>query len=552
MCVFPYNPIMAKTLFHIDPEWLKDQYLTQNKNMREIADLIKPGFSTTTVWNNIKKHGLRKPKSQRASRANRTRFEKGLAFSIDGLSLKQLGEKFNFDLDSLRTFTGKNPNCTLIDIQKHVENYKPRVAPMIDASELFKQYVTLNRPLEAIGKDFGISRSSVTRQLRNLGITKDGYKLTLDPKWLEDQYIALNKSQREISNSLDSRYTITVINNILMRHGIQKSPELHHLKIKETKIKTGSVFTIEGVEIKTLMKKFNLSKGTVKAYLTKNPKCSLKDLEVMLKLSENSFTNIEQVIRTELGLEKFNKKPKDLQIFRKPDFKITDQLYLNTDGLYWHSEHCQTDNKYHLALREGFERSGLRILQFRADEIDFKLPIVKSIVNNLLGKSTKVFARKTRIMPVSSEDAKIFLDRNHLMGPTNAKHFGLYLDSKLVSLISYKEFKDYVKIERFCSGIGLNVIGGFSKLLKCVPNPNSKEIYYWVDLRYGTGNYLKTLGFSEIRTTLGWKWTNLTSTFNRLTCKANMDSRRLTEAQHAKEMKLCKIYDAGQRLFIRK
>jgi len=59
-------------------------------------------------------------------------------------------------------------------------------------------------------------------------------------------------------------------------------------------------------------------------------------------------------------------------------------------------------------------------------------------------------------------------------------------------------------------------------------------------------------GFEETREALGWKWTDGTNTFNRLKCRANMDKRGLRQAEHAKELGWYKIYDAGQRLYVKK
>ena len=77
------------------------------------------------------------------------------------------------------------------------------------------------------------------------------------------------------------------------------------------------------------------------------------------------------------------------------------------------------------------------------------------------------------------------------------------------------------------------------------------EIHNWVDLRYGTGNHLQEKGFIKIRDTLGWKWTDNEKTFNRLRCRANKDARKLTQQAHADELGWTKIYDAGQRLWIK-
>ena len=216
------------------------------------------------------------------------------------------------------------------------------------------------------------------------------------------------------------------------------------------------------------------------------------------------------------------------------------------------------DNEINLYfnLRKSFEDSGLRICQFHEDEIRDKPLVVKSIVNNAIGTTpNKIYARKTIIQTVSQTIANEFLDNNHLMGTIRAKHLGLYYNDILVGLISYKLKKNVCKIERFCTLINSTIVGGFTKLLSYIEknciDSHITEIHNWVDLRYGTGNHLLEKGFRKIKDTQGWKWTDAVNTFNRLKCKANMDDRKLTEKEHAEELGWYKIYDAGQRLYIK-
>lgn len=272
-------------------------------------------------------------------------------------------------------------------------------------------------------------------------------------------------------------------------------------------------------------------------------------------------TKLEILFEELMDITHFNKTIpafKDHDIKYRPDFKLTESTFVNVDGLYWHSEH-QKDKKYHLDMRKEFDKRNLRLLQFRGDEVRSKPEIVKSIVNNNINKnSKKLFARKTICRPVAQSEAKIFLERNHLMGSMSAKHIGLYAkegEKKLVSIMSFKQRKNVCKIERFCSQINTSVVGGFSKLLKALEieyiNENITEIYNWVDLRYGTGDHLANKDFVLEKETLGWKWSDGESTYNRLRCRANMDDRKLTQQEHADELGWYKIYDSGQRLWIK-
>ena len=81
----------------------------------------------------------------------------------------------------------------------------------------------------------------------------------------------------------------------------------------------------------------------------------------------------------------------------------------------------------------------------------------------------------------------------------------------------------------------------------------SNDIEYilsFVDLRYGNGKSLESIGFTRESVSLGWKWTDGCSTYNRLWCRANMDERKLSEREHADELGWYKIYDAGQAKYI--
>lgn len=259
-------------------------------------------------------------------------------------------------------------------------------------------------------------------------------------------------------------------------------------------------------------------------------------------------TKLENEASKVLSVPHFNKQIKKGLRYR-PDFKINEQNYVNVDGLFWHS--IKNKNRvYHFELREAFEKENLRLLQFREDELYEKETIIKSMVSNLKKESKRIYARKTEVGTVSQKVADSFLDQNHLMGSIKARHIGLFSNGELVSLLSFKKRGRTLVIERLASKAFTVVVGGLSKLLTfCKKQLSPDRIESWVDLRYGNGESLKKCGFQEIKTTLGWKWTDGKQTFNRLRCRANMDKRRLPEKEYANELGWYKIYDAGQRLF---
>ena len=279
--------------------------------------------------------------------------------------------------------------------------------------------------------------------------------------------------------------------------------------------------------------------GSYQTYCREAREAGIINEETLLKVSNRIIENKSSLeVKTEslLGLTTLNKRVHPNVPYRF-DF--------NVDGLYWHCED-KVDKDYHYKMRQAAEQNNIRLIQIRQDEIDFKPNIIKSMINHITGKTkTFISARKCEIKTVSNIEAKEFYNRTHLMGHCDAKHVGLYFNHVLVSLISFKTKGKGLDITRFSSELNTSVRGGLSKLLAEVEriNPQASFIEYWVDLRYGSGKGLESLGFVHTKDQLGgFCWTNYYNTFNRLKC---------TSQQKADELKWKRIYDAGQRQYVK-
>lgn len=241
-------------------------------------------------------------------------------------------------------------------------------------------------------------------------------------------------------------------------------------------------------------------------------------------------------------------KPYELDLFI-PEHNLA----IEFNGLYWHCE-LHKPKTYHLDKRKLCESKGINLIQINADEWALHKPIVRSIIKAKLKIfDAQIHARKCEIRAVPQAEAVAFLEANHLMQSSRGfKSVGLYFGGALVSLLTYKKHKTGLDVARFCNKLNTLVFGGLSRLLAYVrrENPTAEYVQSFVDLRYGTGFSLEALGFKNEGESLGWAWTDFKFTYNRLRCVANMDSRGLTESEHAEELGWARIYDAGQRKWV--
>jgi len=177
------------------------------------------------------------------------------------------------------------------------------------------------------------------------------------------------------------------------------------------------------------------------------------------------------------------------------------------NGLYWHSE-IYKDSMYHLNKTNFCNENGIRLIHIFEDEWLFKKNIVISRIKDILGlNKNKIYGRKTIIKEVSSDEAKIFIEENHIQGNINSKiRLGLYYNNELVSLMTFGNMRKSLgrlsnenkyELLRFCNKLNTNIIGGASKLFNYfIKNYNPVEVISYADRRWSKGNLYDKLGFT--------------------------------------------------------
>lgn len=407
--------------------------------------------------------------------------------------------------------------------------------------------------LKNYGVPYGTQCEAVMQKARSTNLQRYGVEYTGQSMLVRDKMVQTNIQKYGYASTLSSptvRQRIEATN--IARYGAKtfaQSEIFRQQLINNTQYKFADGSAL--LELKyaydtnhtslSRLYKLGLSKDEIIAWINDHPASSLE-----MRL-------VEALRSINVPAEYNNKKISDALSKYRPDIKITDNIFVEADGLFWHSE-VNHYNAYHLDKRQAFQSDGREILQFREDEIRDKIDIVCSIVASKLGKLKKIGARSTVVKDVSASDAALFFNSNHLMGHCSAKKYiGLYCGDELISCMSFKSIKDGIDISRFATKMGFQVLGGLSKLISAIEVQFKPAfIQSFVDLRYGNGNSLIKAGFTLDSISLGWKWTDRYNTYNRLRCRANMDDRNMTEREYAAELGWTRIYDAGQAKYIKR
>jgi hypothetical protein len=161
-----------------------------------------------------------------------------------------------------------------------------------------------------------------------------------------------------------------------------------------------------------------------------------------------------------------------------------------------------------------------KIIHLHEDVWITKNEIVCSRLLAQLGRSRRIFARKTTSRRIDATLAMNFLEQHHLWGATRAKYYyGLFLntknddtknDAELVAVTTFSSrrkilrnnvpFKSH-ELLRFCAQRDATVVGGISKLNKIfIVEQSPDDIITVVDRDWGDGSGWHSVGFETVVT----------------------------------------------------
>ena len=293
----------------------------------------------------------------------------------------------------------------------------------------------------------------------------------------------------------------------------------------------------------------------IKRYESNNPICticnpigdlkSIKEKELYIYVKDIYDGELIQSYRD--GLE--------IDIYL-PELKIGFEF----NGLYWHSE-LKKPKDYHLNKTKYFKERGIRIIHIWEDDWTFNRDIIKSQINNWIGNTpNRIFARKCDIRIINnSKSVRSFLDDNHIQGYVNNNlSIGLYHDDELVSLMTFDNYEGRKKMEeggwnlsRFCNKLGVNVVGGASKLLNhFIKESKPLRIISYADKDWSVGDLYLKLGFNKIGdSNPDYKYIINERRDHKSRYKKSNFNLDLSESEYVKMNNINRIWDCGKLKF---
>lgn len=227
---------------------------------------------------------------------------------------------------------------------------------------------------------------------------------------------------------------------------------------------------------------------------------------ILVPVGNSHKSSLETKIRQFLDEYNIKYKCNDrsiLQDGKELDIYIpSHNLAIECNGIWAHSTMNNLSPKptnYHVNKTIQCRKCGIEVLHLWEDWILYKWDIVKSIIINKLNLSQyKIYARETKIRELNPIECNEFVDANHIQGKTNNSmvRLGLFYENKLVSVMSFSLVNTKWILDRFCSKLNTNVIGGASKLLNYfIKHYEPESITSFSSNDISNGNLYKKLGF---------------------------------------------------------
>jgi hypothetical protein len=400
---------------------------------------------------------------------------------------------------------------------------------------------------------------------KNKIIEKEALKKLSDKEWLYDQRIIQQKSIELIGKELGVSHT--PVQKWIKEHKLDemfdaRSRNALAASILKCREKLKKIYD-SGLTCEEIAEKLSSTKSTVSRWL------SYHGIET--RPSNSYERKINRVSQQENDLIDFIKTIYDGEIKtsnrsilngQELDIYIPEKnIAIEYNGLYshsykpWETKECSIKGKnYHLNKTIKCQNQEIQLLHIFSDEWGLKREVVKSLIQSKLNCNLKIYARHCSVVEVDVHTKNMFLNRCHMQGEDKSLiKLGLMCDGELVSIMTFCKARfnrNYEwELSRFCTKLGYNIIGGFSKLLTHFRREYSGSIISYADRRYSDGGVYSKNGFQLIHINSPSYYyvdKNYLKRHNRMKFqKKYIGSYDCTEYEKAREMGFNKIFDCG-------
>lgn len=241
-------------------------------------------------------------------------------------------------------------------------------------------------------------------------------------------------------------------------------------------------------------------------------------------------------------------------------------LAIEFDGSYWHNNSKKSFEKYNLC-----KEKGVRLIMLYDYEWGQKNNLIKEVLKSqIVGNENKIGARECEIRLVEVNEAKDFINYNHIQGsPQNITNkdtisIGLYYKNSLVQIETFNKPRFNSKYDweliRECTKIGYTVLGGKSKILKFFRRNYKGSIISYCDKRFFSGISYEKLGFEKLKDSQpSYVYFKRGLVLSREKCMKhklpklleNFDENK-TETENMLDNKYLKLWDFGNFVFVLK
>jgi hypothetical protein len=225
------------------------------------------------------------------------------------------------------------------------------------------------------------------------------------------------------------------------------------------------------------------------------PKCGL--------IESRGETELYEYICSLIGKENVEHSNREILNGYEIDIYIPRlKIGIEYNGLKWHSDKFR-DRNYHLMKTNLANEKDVKLIQLFEDEYIQHKDIVLSKIRRLLhiDKDTpSIMARKCNIKIIEKNNAKNFLDKNHIQGYKGCSvAIGCFYNEALIGVMTFEQYSDEWILNRFatdnnfiCQGVGGKLFSFFVK------NYNPTVVKSFADLRWTINkdnNLYTKLGF---------------------------------------------------------